>query len=234
MYRFLGYLEQRPYLWLVGLEGREAEPAAELRHIPQGIDEVVALDTAVAVRCGPTWLALEPDLSGQGRPLTDAEVSLAKQRSVRVQWPTRLSVHDQQLVLPGVIAESKTVIHSKVAYWREFATWGPNRRTFAIAGSTVPFVPPTRPILSSPPVAEPSVLAFVDVVDETVRVCEGTFTDFCYPPAWSKSGDVVVFGAPFEPKRLYSVRPEHGVLERVMFRRHVPMPLLDSRLFAPR
>ena len=105
MRRFVGYLERRPYLWLVYLATRSIEPAAELRDFPQGIDEVVSLDTAVAVRCGPTWFALEPDLSGKGRPLTDAELFQATQRSVSVDWPQEPSVYERRLVLPSQAAE---------------------------------------------------------------------------------------------------------------------------------
>ena len=63
----MGYLNRRPYLWLVDLATQSIESEAELRDVPQGIDEVIPLDAAVAVRCGPTWFALEPDLSGEGR-----------------------------------------------------------------------------------------------------------------------------------------------------------------------
>lgn len=233
MTRFVGYLERRPYLWFVDIEARAIEPAAELRDIPQGIDEVVPLDKAVAVRCGPSWFALEPDLSGRGRSLSDTEFAAAKRRSVWVDWPRSPSVYDRELVLPGPNVEGRIVKHPQVAYWQRFGTWAPDRRTIAVAGSTSPFVAPARPILSGPDEPVPSVLALVDVTTGTARVCEGTFDNFCYPPAWSQSGGRVVIGAPFEPKRLYVVRPEHAVLQRVPFRRHVPMPLLDSALLPP-
>lgn len=230
MSRFVGYLNRRPYLWLVDLATRSIEPAAELRDIPQGIDEVVPLDVAVAVRCGPTWFALEPDLSGKGRPLTDAELSLATQRSFSVDWPQEPSVYERRLVLPDRAGRTRTVAHPEIAYWRPFATWAPDRQSFAVAGSTTPFVPPSGPIFSGTYEPEPSVLALVNVGDATVRICDGTFDDFCYPPVWSAGGKVIVIGAPFEPRRLYSARPEERVLQRVPFKRHVPMPLLDADL----
>jgi len=75
---------------------------------------------------------------------------------------------------------------------------------------------------------DPRALALIDSVEGTVQVCDGTFESFCYPPVWSANGDLVALGAPFEPKRLYKVRPEIGVLEVVQFKRHAPIPLIDS------
>ena len=234
MSRFVGYLNRRPYLWLVDLATRSIEPAAELRDIPQGIDEVIPLDTAVAVRCGPTWFALEADLSGKGRPLTDAELSLATRRSVSVDWPREPSAHERGLVVPDRAGRTRTVTHPEIAYWRPFATWAPDRQSFAVAGSRTPFVPPSGPIFSGTYKPEPSVLALVHVADATVRICEGTFDDFCYPPAWLAGGKLIVIGAPFEPSRLYTVRPEERVLRSVQLKRHAPMPLLDADLLPTR
>ena len=40
--RFVGYLNRRPYLWLVDLTERVIAPAApDLPHIPQGISELI-------------------------------------------------------------------------------------------------------------------------------------------------------------------------------------------------
>jgi hypothetical protein len=234
MSRFVGYLNRRPYLWLVDLATRSIEPAAELRDIPQGISEVIALDAAVAVRCGPTWFGLEPDLSGEGRPLTDAELSSAARRSASVDWPQEPSVYERGLVLPGRDGRTRTVTHPAIAYWRPFATWAPDRQSFAVAGSATPFVPPSGPIFSGTYEPEPSVLALVHVGDAAVQICEGTFEEFCYPPAWSVSGNLIVIGAPFEPRHLYTVRPEERILHRVEFKRHAPMPLLDADLLPTR
>ena len=41
--RLVGYLNRRPYLWFVDCDSKEIEPAAELRTISQGIDEVVVM-----------------------------------------------------------------------------------------------------------------------------------------------------------------------------------------------
>ncbi len=229
MARFVGYLNRRPYLWFVDVENRAVEPAAELRDIPQGIDEVVPVGTAVAVRCGRTWFALEPDLSGRGRTLTETEGALAEQRSARVRFPELPSVLDRELVLPSSNGDLH-ISHPAIAYWRFAATRSPDGRKFAIGGSTTPFVRPTRPIMEEPYRPDPSVLALIDTATGAVRVCEGTFDNFCYPPAWSATGDLVAFGAPFEPKRLYTVRLGHEVLEAVPFKRNAPMPLLDSTL----
>ena len=146
MHRFVGYLERRPYLWYVDLEDRVIEPAAELRDIPQGIDDVVPLESAVAVRCGPTWFALEEDLSGQGRPLDRSEIALAERGSARVDWPEPPSVHDAELVVPSPNGSQRAVSHPAIAYWQTFGTWAPDARTIAVGGFTQPFETPTKPI----------------------------------------------------------------------------------------
>ena len=92
MARFLGYLNRRPYLWWVDLERRIVEPAAELKWIPQGIDEVVPLGDVVAVRCGPSWFGLRPSLTGGGFDLPPADRVEAERRSSRVErgvWQRR-------------------------------------------------------------------------------------------------------------------------------------------------
>lgn len=235
MSRFVGYLDRRPYLWLVDLATRSIEPAAELSDIPQGIDEVIPLDTAVAVRCGPTWFALEPDLSGKGQPLKDAGLSAARQRSVLVDWPRPPSVYERPLVLPeNGDGRPRTVTHPEVAFWHHSGTWAPDRRSIAVAGSRTPFVPRSRPLFSGPYEPTPSVLAVVDLEGASARVFEGTFDNFCYPPAWLRDGSLIVIGVPFEPRCLYAVRPEEAALQRIPFKRHVPMPLLDADLLPVR
>ncbi len=143
-------------------------------------------------------------------------------------------MYERRLVLPSQAGRTRTLTHPEVAYWRPFGTWAPDRQSFAVAGSTTPFVPPTGPILSGTYEPEPSVLALVHVRDASVQVCDGTFDNFCYPPAWLAGGKLIVIGAPFEPTRLYTVRPAERVLQRVQFKRHAPMPLLDADLLPPR
>ena len=53
---FIGYHERAPFLWSVDMHRLRIEPAAELKRIPQGIDDVVPLDEAVAYRCGHSAL----------------------------------------------------------------------------------------------------------------------------------------------------------------------------------
>ena len=79
MTRLVGYDDRPPFLWYVDLDSRRVEPAAELSRIPQGIDEIVPLDEAVALRCGPDWFALAPDLSGEFEPLSPLAVTSALQ-----------------------------------------------------------------------------------------------------------------------------------------------------------
>ena len=107
-------------------------------------------------------------------------MAIAKQRSVAVDWPRRRSVYDHELTLVDRDGQMRAVSHPKVAYWRRFATWSPDRKTIAVAGSTIPFVKPSGPILSGPSEPEPSVLALIDTTLGTVTICDGTFDDFCY------------------------------------------------------
>ena len=143
-------------------------------------------------------------------------------------------MYERRLVLPSQAGRTRTVTHPEIAYWRPFDTWAPDRQSFAVAGSTTPFVPPTRPILSGTYEPEPSVLALVHAGDASIEVCDGTFDNFCYPPAWSADGKLIVIGAPFEPTGLYTVRPAERVLQRVQFKRRAPMPLLDTALLPTR
>ena len=78
------------------------------------------------------------------------------------------------------------------------------------------------------------MLALVHVRDASVQVCDGTFDNFCYPPAWLAGEKLIVIEAPFEPRHLYTVRPDERLLQRVQFKRHAPMPLLDADLLPTR
>lgn len=51
---------------------------------------------------------------------------------------------------------------------------------------------------------------------------------FCYPPVSSADDDLIAFGVPFEPRSLYLVSAADGVMERLPFKRHVAMPMLDA------
>ena len=238
MTRYLGYLARRPYLWWVDTESRSIDPAAELRKIPQGIDDIVPLADAVAVRCGPHWFGLRSDLGGEPFRLTAEAAATAARRSTQVEvsaeWigPARLTRLEKTI---------GTVEHPEVAYWYEIATISPDERTVAIAGSTEPR-PSPEAILAAPLMAEGkyrkqscSVLALFDVATGSTQICSGRFDNFCYPPAWAAAGTTLVIGMPFEPKRLGVLDVKERLLTPLRFGRwSPPMPLLDEALLQSR
>jgi hypothetical protein len=225
--RFVGYSEQRPYLLCVDFDDRTIEPAAELRTIPQAVSEIIPLDAAVAVRCGLDWFALEADLSGKPRPLSTDDLHTAQNRSKEVDVGTTPGEPDATLYWRGEpLAE---IGHPSVLYWHEFATLSPDNRTVAVAGSLVPWPQSisVAEMLSTQYRETSSVLALVDVDTGSIRVCSGTFDNFCRP-TWSADGDLIAFDAPFDrPTRLHIVRVEEGVVRPVQFKQRVPAPLLD-------
>jgi hypothetical protein len=229
--RFVGYSDRPPFLRYVDVETGLIQPAAELLEIPQGIDEVVPLDAVVAVRCGPHWFALGADLSGSPRPLSTAEETTAFERSRDVEVSAQYDGPIAQLLSHGdVIAE---IQHPEIAYWHGLASLDPQRRRVAIAGSTVPRRPkrPMAETLRGPYEKESaSVLALVDLDTGDVRLCTGHFDQFCYPPAWSASADLIAFGAPFERRRLFVVEVSERCLRTIRFDEEPPMPLLDAQL----
>jgi hypothetical protein len=228
---YIGYHERAPFLWSVDMHRRRVEPVADLKRIPQGIDELVPLDEAVAYRCGPDWFALAPDLRGEPRPLSAAEAKVAEARSVEVEVLgdedddslVRLERHGEVLA---------PLQHPQVAEWFLEATIGPDNRTVAVAGSLQPYEPRESfdEVLTTPYEPTPSVLALVDTWTGDVRLCEGTFDNFCYLPAWAADGTRLAFSAPFERTRLYTVDLSTCVLAPIDFRRHTPAPLLDAAL----
>lgn len=86
--------------------------------------------------------------------------------------------------------------------------------------------------LNAPLHPEPHVLAIVDTATTEIRVFEGTFDHFAYPPAWTADGSHIYIGAPFEPKRIYRADLSANALEAVTFRRHAPTPMLDADFLA--
>lgn len=230
--RYLGYTDRKPFLSWVDTETLETEPAAALRTIPEGISEIVPLEAALAVRCGPSWYRLSPDLSGQLRLLSSAETAVAESLSPNVEvspeWngPALLARAEQPLC---------RVEHPEVAYWYRFATLSPDGHTVAIGGSTVanpPLDAPRRPMFPLPkyePAFE-SVMALVDVESGATQICEGRFDNFCYPPAWNATGESLAFGPPFEERRLYEVNVSERVLHPLRLAKDAPMPMLDAEL----
>jgi hypothetical protein len=230
MPRFLGYHERPPYLWWVDTEQGEVEPAAHLRDIPQGIDDVVPLDSAVAMRCGLHWLGLPPDLSGEPWELSAEEEAAALRRSHQVR------VRSDRVPVAHLTWDDNAleIRHPKIRYWQTFATTSPNRQLIALAGSTKTWSPPPKTLVEAfakPYQAESaSALAIVNTQGGDVQLCSGRFDNFCYPPAWSATGSTIAFGAPFEHGCLYEVSLTDRVLRRIQFTTDPPMPLLDAEL----
>ena len=233
--RFVGCSAGVPYLRYVDLEARTIEPAApDMRSIPQGIDDLVALADRVVVRCGAEWFGLTRSLEGPPLRLTPDEIAAANERSCQIdllgwngdrrreEWSVPLADGNTvPLQVPGI--ES----------WGFTATLSPDRETIAVGGCTRP-PRPRRSLseaLNAPREAEPWVLVLIDARSGDIRRCDGEFDNFCYPPAWSADSTYVTFGAPLQPTRLYLVDIARPSLEIVRFgRRHPPMPLLDAAL----
>lgn len=225
--RLIGYLNRRPYLWLADLDNRTVEPAAELRRIPQGIDELIPFSGGVAVRCGPHSFVLESDLSGQGRPLLPEEAEEVGRRALNYDWPELPSHRDRVARVTDCDGHQHLIEHPAVDHWGFGATWSPDRRWLALDGCTVP-PPPPRPLFPLGEMEpEPHVLVLFDRTDQTVRICEGTF-DQSGHPMWATDGTTVVVGAAFEPKRLYVALLDELMLHPVAFKRHAPTPLVDT------
>jgi hypothetical protein len=233
---FLGYSERRPYLWWVDTEERTTSQAAALSSIRQGIDEIVPLDNLLAVSCGPRWYGLPPDLSGDLVPLAPSDEQAARERShdvdVDEDWTGKAT-----LVWRG--RPLGTITHPEVGQWYRFASMSPDGRTVAIGGSVIPRPAPapldellSQPLLTGRTYEAKyeSVMALVDVESNEVRICEGRFDNFCYPPAWSADGTSLAFGAPFESKRIYLTSISDLALRPVDLGKHAPMPMLDARL----
>jgi hypothetical protein len=202
-----------------------------LNEIPQGVDDLVPLDDVLAVRCGPHWFKVDLDLSGGPRALSKSEQLRAEDCSVQLPLGSTLdTANHRELVIPDRSGSHLTVTHPLVVRWEGFGTWSPDRSRIAVAGSTVERQVPSGTFVEAierPYVPWPSVLALIDVATGEVTICDGTFDNFCYPPAWTADGGHLAFGAPFEPKRIYTVDIANPILNVVKFKRHVPMPLLD-------
>jgi len=234
--RFVGCSAGVPYLRYVDLEARTIEPAApDVRSIPQGIDDVVPIADAVAVRCGAEWFGLTQSLEGRPRRLSAAEIAAANERSYQIDllgW--NRDRRDGQWTLPLPMGDAVPLRVPGIESWGFTATLSPDGETIAVGGCTRPLG--SRPSLSKallqrPYVGEPWVLMLIDARSGGMRRCEGEFDNFCYPPAWSADSKFVTFGAPFQPTRLYLVDIAEASLGAIKFgRRHAPMPLLDAAL----
>lgn len=226
MRRLLGYHERPPFLWHIDLDDRTvAATGLDLPDIPEGIDDLVPLDDSLAVGCGPEWFKVRRDLAGGAQSMTEGEIALARQRSFQVPWPDEVPA-PSDLRIPTRDGGRRLVSHLQVAYWHPFPTWSPDRRHVAAGGSTAPRdegpLDLTIATLQEYQPQRASVLALIEV-DTGDVICDGRFDNFCYPPLWSAQGDRVVFGAPFEPRRLYGVDVERGTINPVAFRRDMPL-----------
>jgi hypothetical protein len=234
MARFLGWLNRQPYLWWVDLETRIIEPAAELSWIPEGISEVVPLDDALAVRCGPSWFGLPPSLTGDGFELPPAHRIEAERRSWEVNsvWGKDVAPMHARVVVPMQGGEQWDVTHPDIVRWSLSGTLSPDRHKLAVVGFTGPG---SRPVSMAhlakgkKPNLDPGILVIADLATRTVRTYRGTFEGFGIP-AWSADGRLVVVGAPYEPMALFIAPAGTDALDRVSFRRHAPSPLIDEDL----
>jgi hypothetical protein len=232
--RFVGYLNRKPYLWIVDLATRTVHAThATLGSIPQGIDTLVPVDDWVAIACGPRWYRLEADLAGDLRPLSEAEVEAANQR--RPDIPD--AVHwtgTSDLLLPQPGDSDLVARHPAVKYWYGFCRYSPSRDLIAATASLEPAPPVGSYEDASRRGDHParSALCLVDPVTGAVRLFRETFEGFGLP-AWSADGRWIVIHAPFEAKKLYTAHRDDGDITAVAFKREPPTPLLDASLLGP-
>jgi len=232
--RFLGWLNRRPYLWWVDLEKRIIEPAAELTWIPEAISEVVPLDDALAVRCGPRWVGLAPSLAGDGFELSAAQRIEAERRSwqVRSVWGKGVAPMHARVVVPVKNGEAWELTHPDVRRWCLSGTLSPDRLSFAVVGYTGP-LPKSLSIADiadgTKPDPDPGTLFVADLATRIVKRFRGSFEGFGIA-AWSADGRHITVGAPFEPNSLFVGSLGVDALERIPFRRLVPSPLIDAEL----
>ena len=235
--RFIGYLNRRPYLWCVDLVNHTIEPAArDLKSIPQGIDGVVPMPDSVGVSCGPHRYHLKPDLSGKFVPMDDHDKKVMKDRSQNVA----VRQSEGRTAVIGLGDRDIELDDDRVGQWAMSGTVSPDGTLLAISASTVQATADRdqhyarhagiADILSVPAPASPSLLFLIDIGSGQATACDGTFENFCYPPAWSASGQWIVFGAPFDPKTIFIAHRDGGPLQEVRFRRNAPMPMIDLRL----
>lgn len=231
--RFVGYLNRRPYLWFVDLDAKTIESAAaQLRRIPQGVDELVPLDDVVAIRCGPDLFALDLSLVGEPRPLSASETVEARRRSTLLNVLAYNSGRAREawaVPLPNGRGEVRL---EGVQQWGFGASLSPNRQTLALPVSMAPLPPdvPLAEALTRPWDPQPWTVALIDVATGSYRYCDGEFDEAPYPPVWRADGEVVVVGPPYDPRSIFSVDPDVGTLHQTRFRRHAPLPLLDASL----
>ena len=148
--------------------------------------------------------------------------------------PAHLAMqHDEspELILASLeTGETRVMGVEGVAAWQSSGTFSPDGRYLAVGGYPELEPPDERPfteMLDSPYVGRRAVMAVVDTVTGAVTVADGEYDNFAWAPAWSRAGDQLVFGAPYQGRRLYSLRLDEMALRTLKFRTAPVMPMLD-------
>ena len=119
---------------------------------------------------------------------------------------------------------TREIRHPDVAEWQRFASFSPDVRQLAIGGYPDASGPRA---MAAPYQGRRSLMVLIESATGRCQLMQGEFDNFAWTPAWSKDGSWVIFGAPFQARRLYAFRPNEGVLHALTFRRQPPMPMLD-------
>lgn len=153
--------------------------------------------------------------------------ALGARRGALIAWTRR---DDAVLGVTDLAAGTHEIHHPDIAEWQQFASFSPDGRYLAIGGYPDP---PRRrtPSLSDAP-SQPykgrrAVMALVETASGHCELMRGEFDNFAWTPTWSADASWVVFGAPFQRRRLYAFQPEEGVLHALTFKRQPPMPMID-------
>ena len=153
--------------------------------------------------------------------------ALGAQSGALIAWTRR---DDAVLGVTDLATGTHEIRHPDVAEWQQFASFSPDGAHLAIG--CYPDPPPRRtPSLSDAP-SRPykgrrAVMALVEIASGRCELMRGEFDNLAWTPTWSADASWVVFGAPFQGRRLYAFQPEEGVLHALTFKRQPPMPMLD-------
>lgn len=153
--------------------------------------------------------------------------ALGARSGALIAWTRR---DDAVLGVTDLATGTHEIRHPDVAEWQQFASFSPDGRYLAIGGYPDPPTPrtPLSGDAPSPPYkGRRAVMALVENASGRCELMRGEFDNFAWTPTWSADGLWVVFGAPFQRRRLYAFQPGEGVLHDLTFKRQPPMPLLD-------
>jgi hypothetical protein len=123
---------------------------------------------------------------------------------------------------PDVLVEAP-----EVTEWHQCGSFSPDGSRLAIGGYLLPLrVTDDVSVTAGPLALRRSVMAVIDT-NTGEAVVAGTYGEFAWIPAWRADGEWLVFAAPFQPRRLYGMRPDDPTLHEWRFTHEPPAPMLD-------